>query len=146
MKGMQGNPRVRVLILDPEDWCRDFLTSVMRLVGLQEFTMVTSVAEAMQALEESAFDLLITDHHLAEQQHLLESCRHRDPTMRFIIMLQQRSQVQRMVYLEHADYVFKPLSLDEIVRKIRDAIHQKNLRRAEEEIRRLKQTAFRILL
>jgi hypothetical protein len=41
--------------------------------------------------------------------------------------------------------VVKPLCLDEIVRKIRDAIHQKNLRRAEEEIRRLKQTAFRIL-
>jgi DNA-binding NtrC family response regulator len=145
MEGKVGERRVRVLIVDPEDWCRDFLTSVMRLVGLQEFTMVGSVAEAMQALEESAFDLLITDHHLAEQQQLLESCRHRDPTMRFIVMLQQRSQASRMVYLEHTDYVFKPLSLDEIVRKIRDAIHQKNLRRAEEEIRRLKQTAFRIL-
>lgn len=145
MKGMHGNRRVRILVLDPEDWCRDFLTSVMRLCGLQEFTMVASVAEAMQALEESAFDLLITDHHLAEQQRLLESCRDRDPTMRFIVMLQQRSQAPRMVYLEHTDYVFKPLSLDDIVRKIRDAIHQKNLRRAEEEIRRLKQTAFRIL-
>jgi len=107
---------------------------------------VTSVAEALQALEESAFDLLITDFKLAQQQQrLLESCRHRDPTMRVIFMLQKRSVTSHMVYLEHADYVFKPLSLDEIVRKIRDAIHQKNLRRAEEEIRRLKQTAFRIL-
>jgi len=131
--------------MDPEDWCRDFLTSVMRLCGLQEFTMVTSVAEALQALEESTFDLLITDHHLAEQQRLLESVRDRDPTMRFIVMLQRRSQTPRTAYLEHADYVFKPLSLDEIVRKIQDAIHQKNLHRAEEEIRRLKQTAFRIL-
>ena len=145
MKGTLGNRRVRILVVDPEDWCRDFLTSVMRLCGLQEFTTVASVAEAMQALEESAFDLLITDHHLPEQQQLVESCRHRDPTMRFIIMLQQRSHASRMVYLEHTDYVFKPLSLDEIVRKIRDAIHQKNLRRAEEEIRRLKQTAFRFL-
>lgn len=137
--------RVRILVVDPEDWCRDFLSSVIRLCGLQEFKMVTSVAEALQALEESPFDLLIADHKLAQQQRLLENCRDRDPTMRFIFMLQKWSQTPRMVYLEHADYVFKPLSLDEIVRKIRDAIHQKNLRRAEEEIRRLKQTAFRIL-
>ncbi len=138
--------RTRILVVDPEDWCRDFLSSVIRLCGMQEFTMVTTVAEAMQALEESTFDLLITDHHLAEQQRLLESCRDRDPTMHFIVMLQQRSQTPRLVYLEHTDYVFKPLRMDEIVRKIRDAIHQKNLRRAEEEIRRLKQTAFRMLL
>ena len=145
MRAKVANRQVRILVMDPEDWCRDFLSSVMRLCGLEEFTMVTSVAEALEALEESTFDLLIADHHLAQQQRLLESCRDRDPTMRFIVMLQQRSQTPRMVYLEHADYVFKPLCLDEIVRKIRDAIHQKNLRRAEEEIRRLKQTAFRIL-
>jgi len=65
--------------------------------------------------------------------------------MHFIVMLQRRSQTPRLVYLEHIDYVFKPLRMDDIVRKIRDAIHQKNLRRAEEEIRRLKQTAFRML-
>jgi DNA-binding NtrC family response regulator len=145
MKGRLGNLQARILVVDPEDWCREFLTSVMRLCGLREFTMVTSVAEALQALEESAFDLLITDFKLAQQQRLVESCRHRDPAMRVIFMLQKRSVTSHMVYLEHADYVFKPLSLDEIVRKIRDAIHQKNLRRAEEEIRRLKQTAFRIL-
>lgn len=138
--------RTRILVVDPEDWCRDFLSSVIRLCGLQEFTMVTTVAEALQALEESTFDLLITDHHLAEQQRLLESVRDRDPAMRFIVMLQQRSQTPHLVYVEHIDYVFKPLRLDEIVRKIRDAIHQRNLRRAEEEIRRLKQTAFRMLL
>jgi len=145
MKGKVGERQVRILVLDPEDWCRDFLSSVIRLCGLQDFKMVASVTEALEALEESAFDLLITDLAMAEQQQLLESCQDRDPTMRFIFMLQKRHAASQMIYLEHADYVFKPLSLDEIVRKIRDAVHQKNLRRAEEEIRRLKQTAFRIL-
>lgn len=145
MKAKVSDRRVRILVLDPEDWCRDFLSSVIRLCGLQEFKMVASVAEALEALEESTYDLLITDSALAEQQRLLQSCRDRDPTMRFIFMLQKRSVTSHMLYLEHADYVFKPLSLDEIVRKIRDALHQNNLRRAEEEIRRLKQTAFRIL-
>ena len=145
MKDMLGNRRVRILVVDPEDWCRDFLSSVMRLCGYQEYTLVSSVAEALQALEKSAFDLLITDFKLTEQHRFLESARHRDPSMRFIFMLQHRYQTTRLTYQEHADYVFKPLVLDEIVRKIRDAIHQKNLHRAEEEIRRLKQTAFRIL-
>ena len=89
MKGNLGERRVRILVVDPEDWCRDFLTSVMRLCGLQEFKMVASAAEALAALEESAFDLLIADHHLAEQQRLLESFRHRNPSMRFIVMLQR---------------------------------------------------------
>ena len=145
MKDRLGNRPARILVVDPEDWCRDFLTSVIRLCGLQDFTMVASVAEALQALEASAFDLLITDFSLAEQQRFLEICRHRDPTMRVIFMLQKRSVTSHMVYLEHSDYVFKPLCLDEIVRKIRDALHQKHLRRAEEELRRLKQTAFRFL-
>jgi DNA-binding NtrC family response regulator len=145
MNGKADERQVRILVLDPEDWCRSFLASVIRLCGLQEFKMVASVNEALAALEESAFDLLITDMAMAEQQQLLESCRDRDPSMRFILMLQKRSMVSQMLYLEQADYVFKPLSLDEIVRKIRDAVHLKNRLRAEEEIRRLKQTAFRIL-
>jgi len=44
------------------------------------------------------------------------------------------------------DIVYKPLCLDEIARKIRHAMHQKNLRQAEEELRRMKQEAFRIFL
>ena len=36
--------------------------------------------------------------------------------------------------------------LDEITRKIRHAMHQKHLRQAEEELRRMKQEAFRIFL
>ncbi|MDD5640748.1 MAG: response regulator, partial [Syntrophales bacterium] len=90
MKEMLGNRRVRILVVDPEDWCRDFLSSVMRLCGFQEYTLVSSVAEALQALEETAFDLLITDFKLTQQQRFLESVRHRDPSMRFIFMLQQR--------------------------------------------------------
>jgi DNA-binding NtrC family response regulator len=44
------------------------------------------------------------------------------------------------------DIVYKPLNLDEIIRKIRHALHQKQLRRAEEELRRLKQEALRLFL
>ena len=51
-----------------------------------------------------------------------------------------------MAYYEQVDIVYKPLSLDETVRKIRYALRQKQLRQAEEQIRRLKQEALRLFL
>jgi DNA-binding NtrC family response regulator len=61
-------------------------------------------------------------------------------------MLHHRTQTHQMVYMEQVDIVYKPLALEEIARKIRHAIHQKQLRQAEEELRRLKQEALRIFL
>ncbi len=134
----------RILVVEEEDWCREFLSSVIKLIG-QEFRLVNSVTEALEALKESAFDLVITDLRLPEHARLLEECRHSSPTTRFLLVVQQRSPTQNLVYTEQVDVVFKPLSMDELVRKIRHAIRQRQLRQAEEEIRRLKQEAFRIL-
>jgi DNA-binding NtrC family response regulator len=76
----------------------------------------------------------------------LENARLRHPATRFIVMLHQRSLSHQFFYLEQVDTVYKPLCLDEIARKIRHAMHQKNLRQTEEELRRMKQEAFRIFL
>ena len=76
---------------------------------------------------------------------LLENARLRHPATRFIVMLHQRTSSQ-FFYLEQVDIVYKPLCLDEIARKIRHAMHQKTLRQAEEELRRLKQEALRLFL
>jgi hypothetical protein len=48
--------------------------------------------------------------------------------------------------MEQVDIVYKPLALDEIAGKIRHAIRQKQVRQAEEELRRLKQEALRMFL
>jgi len=145
MKGRQSAGQARILVVDRDDWCRQFLSSVIKLLGFEEFMLVNSVAEALDALQEGAFDLLIADLKFPDYRRLLEDARHRNPTMRFILMVQQRGYTQQLVYLEQVDIVYKPLSLDEIARKIRYAIHQKNLRQAEEELRRLKQETFRLL-
>jgi len=145
MKGRQSAGQARILVVDRDDWCRQFLSSVIKLLGFEEFMLVNSVAEALDALQEGAFDLLIADLKFPDYPRLLEDARHRNPTMRFILMVQQRGYTQQLVYLEQVDIVYKPLSLDEIARKIRHAIHQKNLRQAEEELRRLKQETFRLL-
>ena len=145
MKGRQSAGQARILVVDRDDWCRQFLSSVIKLLGFEEFMLVNSVAEALDALQEGAFDLLIADLKFPDYRRLLEDARHRNPTMRFILMVQQRGYTQQLVYLEQVDIVYKPLSMDEIIRKIRYAIHQKNLRQAEEELRRLKQETFRLL-
>ncbi len=138
--------RSRILVVDQEDWVRDFLSSVIKLCGYEELTLVNSVPEALEAIEQCPFDLIITDLKQPQYQKLLEQVRSRHPHTRFIIMLPQRAQVQTVVYYEQVDIVYKPLSLDETVRKIRHALRQGQLHQAEEEFRRLKQEALRIFL
>ena len=119
---------------------------MIKLLGIEDFKLVNTVAEALAALEENPFDLVITDHRQPDYQLLLENARLRHPATRFIVMLHQRTQAHQLFYLEQVDIVYKPLCLDEITRKIQHAMHQKQLRQAEEELRRMKQAAFRIFL
>jgi len=146
MKDKDSACKARILVVDRDDWCREFLSSVIKLLGFEDFRLVDSVAEALEAMQECAFDLLIADLKFPDYRRLLEDARHRNPATRFILMMQQRVYAGQMVYLEQVDIVYKPLSMDEIIRKIRYAIHQKNLRQAEEELRRLKQETFRRLV
>jgi two-component system, NtrC family, nitrogen regulation response regulator NtrX len=136
----------RILVVDQEEWCRAFLSSVIKLLGIEDLKLVNTVPEALAALEENPFDLVIIDHRQPDHQQFLKSARLRHPAIRFIVMLHQRNLSSQCVYLEQVDIVYKPLSLDEITRKIRHAMHQKNLRQTEEELRRMKQQAFRIFL
>jgi DNA-binding NtrC family response regulator len=142
----QRSIQARVLVVDQEEWCRAFLSSVIKLLGIGQLKLVATVAEALAALDEGPFDLVITDQRQPDYQQLLQNTRLRHPTTRFIIMLHHRTQAQQMIYLEQVDIVYKPLVLDEIARKISHAIHQKHLRQAEDELKRLKQEALRIFL
>jgi DNA-binding NtrC family response regulator len=138
--------RGRILVVDPEQWVQDFFSSVIKLCGFAEFTLANSVPEALEAIGKCPFDLIITDLKQPQYQRLLEHVHSHYPGTRLIIMIQQRAQMQHMVYYEQVDIVYKPLSLDETVRKIRYALRQKQLRQAEEQFRRLKQEALRLFL
>ena len=144
MQGQERGSQGRILVVDQEEWCRAFLASVIKLLGIEDFKLVNTVAEALAALEENPFDLVITDHRQPDHQLLLENARLHHPATRFIVMLHHRNVANQFFYLEQVDIVYKPLRLDEITLKIQHAMHQKQLRQAEEELRRLKQAAFRI--
>lgn len=137
--------RGRILVVDPDDWCREFLSQVFKLVGIEEFRLASSVAEAMEAIQAEAFDLLISDLKFPDFQQLLEDCRQRFPGMRFILMMNRRAQPLSLTYYEQTEVVVKPLSLDEMARKIREAIQQRQRHRLEEQLRRFKQDISRFL-
>jgi DNA-binding NtrC family response regulator len=136
--------RGRILVVDQDDWCREFLSQVIKLCGFGEFHLASSAEEANALLEQLSFDLLITDLNLPQYQQMLEDVRQRFPGMRLIVMLHQRSQLQHLIHLEQMEVVIKPLSLDEMARKIREVFHSKHRHKVEEEIQRLKREAFRI--
>ncbi len=145
MEGKASSCQARILVVDPEDWCREFLSAVMKLSGFEDFKLVRSLDEALAAMEECPYDLVITDLKTLEYRRLQES-RSRHPHTHFIVMVRQRAAVtQQLVYMEQVEIVYKPLSLDDIIRKIRDALHRKQLRQAEEELKRLRQSVFRLL-
>jgi DNA-binding NtrC family response regulator len=134
----------RILVVDQDDWCREFLSQVIKLWGFGEYHLATSVEEANTLLERLHFDLLITDLNLPQYQQMLDDIRQRFPSMRLIVMLHQRSQIHHIFHLEQMEIVVKPLSLDEMARKIREAILSKQRLKVEEDILRLKHGAFRL--
>jgi DNA-binding NtrC family response regulator len=134
--------RGRILVVDQDDWCREFLSQVIKLCGFGEFHLARSAAEANSLLEQLSFDLIITDLNLPQYHQMLEDIRQRFPSMRLIVMLHQRSQLQ-LIQMEQIEVVIKPLSLDEMARKIREAFHSKHRHKVEEEILRLKRESFR---
>jgi DNA-binding NtrC family response regulator len=137
--------RGRILVVDSDDWCRQFLSQVLKLVGIEEFRLASSVTEALEAIQSEAFDLLISDLKFPDYQQLLEDCRQRFPGIRFILMLNRRAQPISISYHEHVEVVVKPLSLDEMARKIREAIQRRQRHRVEEQLRRFKQDISRFI-
>jgi len=138
-----GQCRGRILVVDQDDWCREFLSQVIKLWDFGEYRLATSVEEANAFLEQLSFDVLITDLNLPQYHQMIEDIRQRFPGMRLIGMLHQRSQLRNVLYLEQMEIVIKPLSLDEMARKIREAILSKQRHKVEEDIQRLKHDGFR---
>jgi DNA-binding NtrC family response regulator len=145
MAKRESECRSRILVVDQEQWCREFLSSVIKLLGFEEFRLVDTVPEAIEALEQCPYDLVITDLRQQGYQRLLENARTHHPETRFIIMMPRRMQTQ-VIYYEQVDIVYKPLAMDEIIAKIRHALRQRQLQQAERDFQRLKKEALRLFL
>jgi DNA-binding NtrC family response regulator len=136
--------RQRILVVDQDGPTREFLANIIKLLGC-EFELTASVEEALNALEKTTFDLLITDLHLPESQKLVENSVQKSPTMRAICMVRHRQVLLETYRLGGAIFIPKPFNFDDMINKIRQSIHEKNLHEVEAEFRRLRREVFRIL-
>jgi DNA-binding NtrC family response regulator len=151
LTGQAGNPtndptdkkKGRILVIDGDDCTCDFLGSIIKLIGF-EFEMVKSVEQAMELLEKTAFDLLITDLRLPNSQQFLEASLEKHPNLQTIIMVHQRQIFFEAMRLPGATFIHKPFNFDDIVEKIHQAIHHRNLQQVETQIQRLRHEIFRL--
>lgn len=133
----------RILILDQDDCTSEFLSSIIKLIGL-EFDWVKDVDQAMELLEKTVFDLLITDVTLPNTQQFLEASREKHPHLQTIIMVSQRQVFFEALRLPGAAFIQKPFKFDDIVKTIHQAIHHRNLQQVETQIQRLRHDLFRL--
>jgi DNA-binding NtrC family response regulator len=141
--GRTGKKKGRILILDQDEGTCDFLSSIIKLTGF-EFEMVKSVEQAVELLEKTAFDLLITDLHLPNGQQFLEASLEKHPHMQTIVMVHQRQMFFEALRLPGAAFIQKPFNFDDIVQKIHQAIHHGNLQQVERQMQRLHHEIFRL--
>ncbi|MBW1917658.1 MAG: response regulator [Deltaproteobacteria bacterium] len=142
--GQVKSKRERILVVDQDGTTREFLANIIKLLGC-DFELVESVEEALKALENHVFDLLITDLHLPESRKLFENTVQQSPHLRTICMVRHRQLMIDTYHLTDTVFVLKPFNFDDMINTIRRAIHDKNLLEVEAEFRRLRRQAFRIL-
>jgi DNA-binding NtrC family response regulator len=97
----------------------------------------------MELLEKTVFDLLITDLHLPNSQQFLEASLEKHPHLQTIVMV-QRQVFFEALRLPGAAFIQKPFKFDDIVAKIHQAIHHRNLQQVEQQIQRLRHEIFRL--
>jgi DNA-binding NtrC family response regulator len=102
------------------------------------------VEQAVELLEKTAFDLLITDLHLPNSQQFLEASLEKHPHMQTIVMVHQRQMFFEALRLPGAAFIQKPFNFDDIVQKIHQAIHHGNLQQVERQMQRLHHEIFRL--
>ncbi|NUO18421.1 sigma-54-dependent Fis family transcriptional regulator [bacterium] len=130
--------REKILLVDDEPGLSAYLEEVVREEGFR-VRKVQSATEALAALEEEAFQLIITDLRMPEMDglELLRRVRERDPQLGVIVMTAFASleTAVEALRLGAMDYITKPLHVQEIQVVLRKAIESLELKR---ENRRLK--------
>ncbi len=130
--------REKILLVDDEPALLSYLEEVVREEGFR-VTKVNSAQEALAALEEEVYLLVITDLRMPELDglELLRRIKERDPQLGVIVMTAFASLETAVdaLRLGAMDYITKPLHVQEIQDVLRKAVDSIHLKR---ENRRLK--------
>ncbi|MGB2984785.1 MAG: sigma-54 dependent transcriptional regulator, partial [Phycisphaerae bacterium] len=130
---------VRVLIIEDEKLIRWSLRQKFEARSYQ-VTEVENGADALKALDASAYDLIMLDYRLPDTTGLdvLRTVRETDSDV-VVIMMTAYSSIESAVdaiKLGAYDYLTKPFNMDEVLRKADKALETTKLRREVRELRR----------
>jgi two-component system response regulator RegX3 len=129
----------RVLVVDDEDAIRDAVAYVLRSDG-NEVEVASNGADAVEAVEDGSFDLVVLDVMLPDISGVEVARRVRAESDVPIIMLTARSSETDLVVGFEAgadDYVTKPFSVHELVSRARAILRRRRLDQgAQHEVRR----------
>jgi DNA-binding NtrC family response regulator len=134
----------KILIVEQEDHTRELLTSIIKLSGY-DFEIAMTVEEALETLEKTSFDLLITDFTQPESKKLIESSQQKNPRLKSICLIRQSKMVLEAYSVSGAVFVAKPFCLDEMIRKIHQTIHERNLQEISVGFQQMKRDFLRML-
>lgn len=132
MNGMPGSapddPKARLLIVDDEPQIRSALVRALNLMGYQA-EGAGSGYEALNLLADQAYDLMLLDLHLPgiDGITVMKRARLVHPNL-MIVILTGRPSVESAVAavkLRAADYLIKPVSVNEIVAAIRQTLQER---------------------
>jgi diguanylate cyclase (GGDEF)-like protein/PAS domain S-box-containing protein len=135
---MKKHPLGRILVVDDENTLVNVLCEFLSFEGY-ETVGFTSPTKSLEALKEKEFDILLTDLMMPEMNgiELMRSGREIDPDLVGIIMTGKgtiETSVEAMK-LGAFDYILKPFKMDVLLPVISRAIHVRQLRKENIELR-----------
>ncbi len=129
---------VRLLVVDDEESVALTVGEVLRQDGF-EVTTASSGNEAIALLNETEFDLILTDLHMegGDGITVLEDVRGRNPFVITIVLTGFASVESAIAALRHGayDYLIKPCLIDDLKFTVRRGIEHRRLMLAEREAR-----------
>ncbi len=127
-----------ILIADDEQEIRESLSIVLREEGYR-CTAVADGEEAIEALKEHSFDILITDLKMpkADGLEVLDEALQRSSDILTVIITAHATIETAIQALRKgaADYILKPLDFDEVIIRIEKLLKQKKLIRENNYLR-----------
>lgn len=122
----------RILIVDDERSMREFVSILLRKQGYT-VELATSGEEAVEALDQQDFDLVLTDLKMPGISGLevLEHAKRRDPSTQVILMTAYATSDTAVQAMKRGarDYVTKPFKVDELLVQVEKALEVRHLER-----------------
>ncbi|QEL21872.1 sigma-54-dependent Fis family transcriptional regulator [Bosea sp. F3-2] len=127
-----------ILVVDDEERLADVLAAALEDLGYRT-TAVTSVREALAALDQSRFDLVLTDLRLPvmDGRDLLREVRSRWPDIPVIILTAFAAVRDAVELIKEGafDYIAKPFEMEDVAATIRRALRLADVVRDNERLR-----------